>query len=224
MPGRVPAVSPAAEAALGPHEIVSRFVAAAINADKTYLRKRDLTEVRKGIGIWEQINKAGLLADAPPESLVEAHITVANMYARRYEVDRRPGDLDRSFSYLRRAEQHVIPGSDNDTLIKMSAATWLMLRFQHAGDSADLSDLDRAIAEYGEVIGMSPPGSVNAAVAAANLGRALLTRHRIAGSPADLEQAQKLLVEAVIKLGPDHPAAAAIQAECFAAMAACNKR
>jgi hypothetical protein len=200
--------SAAPDAGSGPHALIGQFIEAAINADQTYLRTRDLTEVRRGIEVWEQIVAQGILSDAPPESLVDAYITVAMLYARRYEVDTHREDLDRAFGFLRRAEEHVIPGSHNDVLIKMSSATWLMLRFQMGKDRADL---DQAIAGYGDVIAISPPESVNSAVASANLGRALLMRHRLTGAARDRRRGIEMLSNAALHLPRDHPALPSVQ-------------
>jgi hypothetical protein len=205
----------AAAAGQGPQAFARWFIEAAMNADQAYLREHDPKKIRMGTDIWEQINREGYLSGAPPESIVGLHITVANLYARRYEIDERPQDSDRALSYLRLAEQHVVPGSAEDALIKLSSANWLILRFRH---TADGSDLDQAIAEYGQVIDMLPPGSANRALATGNLGRSLLNRHRLTGSAADLNRAQTLLTDAVIKMGPDHPAAPIVQDQWFSAM------
>jgi hypothetical protein len=193
----------AATGELGPHAFVTWFIGAAKNADLTYLSKRDPTPIGQGIEVWELVTSQGLFAGAPPESLVQAHITVANLYRRRYEIDARPEDFDRALSYLRRAEQHVIPGSDDDALLKMSSANWLELRFRR---TADRSDLDLLIEQYREVIDMLSPGSSNVTLATGQLGRALLSRYRLTGSADDLRQARALLMEALAKMGPEHPA------------------
>ena len=41
------------------------------------------------------------------------------LYARRYEVEERGEDLARAFGYLRQAQQHVIPGSDDNVVLQM---------------------------------------------------------------------------------------------------------
>lgn len=196
------------EAPRGPYELVGVFIDASVNADQTYLRTGDLTEVREGINVWEQMTRSGLLADAPPESLVEAHLMIAMLYARRYEVEERGEDLDRAFGYLRQAQQHVIPGSDNDVVLRMSSASWLMLRFQTGKDRADL---EQAIAGYGEVIGVSQTGSAERALARANLGRALLARYQLTGASDNLRQAREMLSNAATELPPGHPSLPSIQ-------------
>ena len=65
---------------------------------------------------------------------------------------------------------------------------------------------------------MSPPGSDNKAVATGNLARALPDGYRQAGQAADAEEAQRLYVEAVSKIGPDHPAAAILASELWIAL------
>ncbi|MCZ2860994.1 hypothetical protein [Blastococcus sp. VKM Ac-2987] len=191
-----------------PREILGHFVAAAVNADKTYARTRDASDLRRGIEVWEQLAVTGLLAEFPPESLVEAHLTVAMLYARRFEIDGRPADLERAFDLLRSAQHHVEPGSDNETLLRLASANWLMVRFDANGDPADL---DRAIAGYGNLIARAAPGSVNGAVARANLGRALHVRYRRTGAPGDLARARASLVQAATDLPRDHPALVWVQ-------------
>jgi len=196
------------EAPRGLYELVGQFIDASVNADQTYLRTGDLTDVRKGIDVWERMTRSGLLAHAPPESLTEAHLMIAMLYARRYEVEERREDLDRAFGYLRQAQQHVIPGSGNDAAIRMSSASWLMLRFQTGKDRADL---EQAIAGYGEVIGVSQTGSDERALARANLGRALLARFGLTGASDDLRQAREMLSNAAIELSPGHPSLPSVQ-------------
>jgi hypothetical protein len=191
-----------------PQEVLGHFVAAAIQADKTYARTRDATDLRRGIEVWEQLSATDLLADAPPESLVEVHLTVAMLYARRFEVDARQADLDRAFALLRQAQVHVVPGSDNETLLRLSEANWLMVRFEAGENSADL---DRAIVAYDNLIARAAPGSVNGAVARANLGRALHVRHRRTGVADDLARARASLAQAAVDLPRDHPALAWVQ-------------
>lgn len=187
----------------GPYAFASWFIAAARNADLQYLRERDSHGIRLGIEIWERATADGLLTDAPPESLVRVHITVANLYLRRYEIDGQPEDSNQALKYQRQAEQHVIPGSDEDATLKMSSANWFELRFMYAKDRADL---DQAIEGYLQVIGMLPPTASNRALACGEMGRLLLERFDLTGSVLDLAQAQQWLREALHYIDPDNPA------------------
>lgn len=187
----------------GPHAFANWFIGAAKKADQQYLHDQDPHGIRLGIEIWERTTADGLLKDAPPESLVGAHITVANLYLRRYEIDGQSQDSDRALGYLRQAEQHVIPGSDEDALLKMSSANWFELRYMYAKDRADL---DQAIQGYLQVIGILPPTASNRALACGELGRLLLKRFDLTGSALDLAQAQQRLREALHYIEPDNPA------------------
>jgi len=187
----------------GPHAFADWFIGAAQKADMQYLSERDPHGIRLGIEIWEQVTADGLLADAPPESLVRAHITVANLYLRRYEIDGQAQDSTQALTYLRRVEQNVIPGSNEDASLRMSSANWFDLRFKYARDRADL---DQAIEGYRQVIGMLPATASNRTVACAELGRLLLQRFDLNCSVLDLAQAQQWLREALRYVDPDHPA------------------
>jgi hypothetical protein len=85
----------------------------------------------------------------------------------------------------------------------MSAAAWLMLRFQSQGREADL---DEAIAGWSRLLGTDAD-----APAAASLGRALQARHDLTGDPADLHEGRRLLGTASAELPSDHPALADVE-------------
>lgn len=194
--------------ASGPHEIVDHFVGAAIGADKRFLRTQDPREIRSGIDIWEQLVASGKLSQLPPESLIQAYVIVGMLYARRHEVDHHSEDLDLAFRYLHEARRHVIPGSSEDLSARMSAAAWLMLRYETGKDP---QDLDQAITGWMEVRDVSPMEAVDRAVAAANLGRALLLRYRTTGSRDDERLGSEMLHTAVRELPRDHPARPIVQ-------------
>jgi hypothetical protein len=187
----------------GPYAFADWFITAARNADQQYLRDRDPHGIRQGIEIWERTTADGVLKDAPPESLVRAYITVANLYQRQYEIDGRQEDATQAFNYQRLAVQHVIPGSDEDATLKMSSANWFNLRFMHTRDRADL---DQAMEAYQQVIDMLPPTAPKYPLACGELGRLFLTRFDLTGSVPDLAQAQQRLREAVHYIDADNPA------------------
>jgi len=176
-------------------------VRAAVAADRRYARTRDVAEIREGIDVWEQLSDSGALRDEPPDSLVDAHLAVSMLYARRHEVLGRAGDLSQALRYLMEARRHVEPGSFADLQARMSRAACLLVRFQADGRP---EDLDGAIAGWTEL--MDGAASEVAALAAANLGRALLVRHDLAGDPADLHDGRRLLGLASAEMPRDHPA------------------
>ena len=81
----------------------------------------------------------------------------------------------------------------------MSAAAWLMVRFQ--AERAP-EDLDQAIAVW---TGLMETDA--GALAAANLGRALLARHALSGDPEDLHDGRELL--GMASVGMRRPSGAA---------------
>lgn len=196
-----------APAALGPgsttYDVLAHFNGAAIAADREFLRTQDASKLRQGIDVWKRLVATGRLIELPPESLVQAYITVSMLYARRYELDTASEDLELAFRYLREAQRHVIPGSADDLLARISSASWLMLRFEADHDPADL---DQAIAGWLEVHELAPANAADRGVAAANLGRALLIRQGLNGSREDLRVGRAMLLVASGELPPEHPA------------------
>jgi hypothetical protein len=181
----------------GVYALLNEFGAASANADQQFLRTHDLTEIRAGIELWETLVTGELFDDIPPEALVDSQLMAAMLYARRYEVESADADLDHAFALLRQARQHTVPGSESDILMRLSSATWLMLRF---GRHNDRTDLDQAITSYTELVDMSPAGGRNAGVASANLGRALLVRQQLTGSHDDRRRAIQALRNAMLWL------------------------
>jgi hypothetical protein len=190
------------------NEMLAVFAGAAARADQAFLRTGELGEIRQGIDTWRQIQDSGVLGGMPPESLVDALLMVAMLHARLYEVEHDERDLDAAFGFLREVEPHLVPGSHNDLLMRMSSATWLMLRFEQQGDP---HDFDGAVAGYEDIRAVAPPGDLNGAIASANLGRALLIRHETSHSEADLRRARERLWEAERALPAGHPIRAEIQ-------------
>ena len=177
-------------------EFLGHFVGAAVAADRRYLETHDLTEIRTGIEVWESLVALGQLDGAEPETLVDAYLIVSMLYVRRAEE----GDLEQALNHLRKAQQHVAPGSFADLQSRMSEAAWLLLRFQSDGRR---EDLDEAIRIWGD---LRDAGAEAGALAAANLGRALLIRHDLTGDPDDLRDGRRLLGLASEQMPPDHPA------------------
>jgi hypothetical protein len=136
------------------------------------------------------------------------------LHARLYEIDGPAAGLDRAFQYLRQAAEQVVPGSDNDLLIRLHSANWLALRYDEEKDPADL---DQAVNDYTELAGLYPPDSVDALLVSANLGRCLINRSRLTGSAEDRRGGVGLLDRAAGHLPPDHPALAHIQRMLLAA-------
>jgi hypothetical protein len=185
-----------------PQALLTKFVAISKAADQTYLKTGDDGELRRGIEVWEHLDSRGTFAPLSPEALADAYLTVAMLYARRYEFDDRPDDLKRAFRYLRLTETHLIPGSDSDLLRRLSLATWLMLRYERHGDSIDL---DQAIDSFKDVLARAPESGEPAVAAAANLGRGLLIRHELSGAMDDVERALSASVKAAGALRNDDP-------------------
>jgi hypothetical protein len=190
------------------YTVLNHFCEATISADQKFLRTQDASDIRLGIRIWEELNARGQLRDVPPEALVDVQLQAAMLYARRYEVDTDARDLEAAFALLRAARQHAVPGGDTDLGIRLSSATWLMLRFETQHDPADL---EQAIAAYTELIDAYRPKERSAGVASANLGRALLARRELTGSPHDAQLAREAYGKALSWLPEGDPALAVVQ-------------
>jgi hypothetical protein len=195
-------------------DILRAFVAGAVNADQQFLRTQDLAEVGRGIEVWERLDGDGVLAGTDPADRVDPQLMAAMLYGRRYEVKHADADLDTAFRLLSDAARHVAPGSHNDILIRMSSATWFMLRYEAHDDQADL---ERAITGYEGIREVAPAGDASRALATANLGRAFLVRHEISRDDRDLVRGGQLLNEAYLALPEGHPVRSSIQSQ--AAMA-----
>jgi hypothetical protein len=185
------------------NEFLRHFVAAAIAADRRYVQTREATDIEAGIVVWEELDGAAELGGVPPDSAVDAYLSVSMLYARRHEARGGGGDLTLALHYLDKARRYVVAGSFADLQVRMSTAAWLMLRFQSEGREADL---DAAIAGWSRLLGTDAD-----ALAAANLGRALLARHELTGDPADLHEARELLGTASVQMPGDHPALPDVQ-------------
>jgi hypothetical protein len=184
-------------------EFLSHFVRAAMVADQRYQRTRELAEIRLGIEVWETLQTAPGLADAPRDARIDASLAASMLYARRHEAEGALGDLGLALQHLEEARRLVIPGSFADLQVRMSTAAWLMARYQAGGPPADL---DQAIAAWAELVQAGA-----GALAAANLGRALLARHQRSGDPADLRSGRDLLARASAELPSDHPVRADVE-------------
>jgi hypothetical protein len=182
-------------------EFLGHFVRAAGVADERYVRTRDASAIYDGIAVWQRLVDSGQLSREAPETLVDAYLAAAMLYARRHEAMGRATDLSLALRYLREAGRHVEPGSFADLQARMSRAACLLVRFQADGQP---EDLEGAIAGWTELLDAADAGV--AALAAANLGRALLVRHALARDPVDLEDGRRLLGQATAGMPRDHPA------------------
>jgi hypothetical protein len=199
------------------HEFAAQFVQVAIAADHSFIRTGDVGEVRKGVAFWEQVEASGAFANEPPEALVDLHISVSMLYARRFQVDARREDLERALSYLRRAQPHAIPGSPADFQARTASAAWLMMRFDADGER---EDIDQAIAGWDELWQMHGEASPDRGLAAINLGRSLLRRYDLTSDLDDLARGCGFLELASIELEQDHPALPDVRTELRAIAAA----
>ena len=184
-------------------EFLRDFVAAAVAADRRFVRARDAADFEDGIALWEQLAGGEWDGMAPEELLVDGYLSVSMLYARRYEARGGGGDLSLALRYLDEARRHVVAGSFADLQVRMSAAAWLLVRFQ---TERRREDLDEAISGWTGLLETDA-----GALAAANLGRALLTRHELSGDPEDLDLGRELLGIASVGMRQDHPALPDVQ-------------
>ena len=172
------------------HEFLAQFVSAAVAADERYVRSRDASEIGEGIEVWERLSDSGALAGEPSETLVDARLAVAALYARRNA----PGDASRALRELGDAQPHLVRGSFADLQARMARAACHLARYRAQGGR---EDLEAAIAVWSQLLETDAR-----ALAAANLGRALLTR----GGADDLPEGRRLLGLASAEIPPGHPA------------------